>query len=339
MRVPLLLSILLAIAVPIVVWWLGVRDMNFLAPPSEAKLVAVRQQTAAALPRAQIPAPPAVPQAQPAPSATAGAEKKPEPAVEIGDLNPNPGLNTYADLAPKGARHLIELASLLETAGELPRTLLAWERVLDSTTPEPAQATAAIAAIQRLRSSLPAVKTSPAKAIPVVIHASTGTKLESSLKTSLDQTAHSLELASCGILKVTAQITINRKSDAKSTSAKSTSAKNTNAKGASSKGSTSKGTTPTGPPPTVAIWLTGPAEKSPATETLSFTLGKPEALQTDLQRRLFRLTGNRLQQTLAFPPLTPAATDETPLHALEFHITRLHWEKFGRSLNTPPAAP
>lgn len=324
MRVPLSLSLLLAIGVPIVVWWMGVRQMDFLTPPSEAQLAAVRQQTAASLPRAQIQAPPTAPQVPAAPPAPPGPEKKPEPAVEIGDLNPNPGLNTYADLAAKGARHLIELASLLETAGELPRTLLAWERVLDSTTPDPAQATAAIAAIQRLRPIQPAVKTNPAKAIPIVIHASTGTKLESALKTNLDQAAHSLELASCGILKVTAKVTINRKSDTKT---------------AASKPPTSKTTAAKSPPSTVAIWLTGLAEKSPATETLSFAVAKPETLQTDILRRIFRLTGNRLEQTLAFPPVTPAAADEPLLHALEFHITRLHWEKFGRSLNTPPAAP
>ena len=324
MRVPLSLSILLAIGVPIVVWWLGARHMDFLTPPSEAHLAAVRQKTAASLPPAQIQPPPAAPQVPPTPPALPGPEKKPEPAVEIGDLNPNPGLNTYADLAAKGTRHLIELASLLETAGELPRTLLAWERVLDSTTPDPAQASAAIAAIQRLRPIQPVVKGNPAKPIPVVIHASTGTKLESSLKTHLDQVAHSLELASCGILKVTAKVTINRKSDTKSTPAKTPAA---------------KPSTPKSPPSPVAIWLTGLAEKSPATETLSFTVAKTETLQTDILRRIFRLVGNRLEQTLAFPPVTPAAADEPPLHALEFHITRLHWEKFGRSLNTPPATP
>ena len=306
-RVPLSLSLLLALVVPIVVWWLGVREMDFLTPPSEAQLAAIRQQTAAALPHAEIPAPTVAVPVPPSPVATPGPvpEKKPEPAVEIGDLNPNPGLNTYAELAPKGARHLIELASLLETAGELPRTLLAWERVLDSTKPEPAQATAAIAAIQRLRPTLPAVKANPAKAIPIVIHANTGAKLESALKTNLDQAAHSLEQASGGMLKVTTQITINRKSNSKSTNS------------------------------SIAIWLSGAAEKSPATETLSFTPAKPEALQADLLRRLFRLTGNRLEQLLAFPPITPAAADEIPLHALQFHFTRLHWEKFGRSLNPP----
>ncbi|MEI6606890.1 MAG: hypothetical protein WCP35_16390 [Verrucomicrobiota bacterium] len=311
MRVPLSLSILLAIAVPLVVWWLGVRDMDFLTPPTEAQLTAVRQHAADALPPTQIPNPsPAPPEAPPTPPAmpNPSPEKKPVPAVEIGDLNPNPGLNTYAELAPKGARHLIELASLLETAGELPRTLLAWERVLDATAADPSQASAASAAIQRLRSALPAPKRNPGKAIQIIIHANTGGKLEASLKTHLEQAAHSLELASCGILIVTTKVTINRKSTSKSTQS------------------------------TVAIWLSGSAEKSPTTETLSFTVAKSEVPLTELLRKLFLLTGNRLQ-TLGFPQLIPIAADETPLHALESHVTRRHWDKFGRSLNPPPTHP
>lgn len=322
MRIPLPISILLALVVPLIVWWLGTRRMNFLTPPAEATLTVVRQHAAAALPRTEILPPIAVPQAPPPATAPASpsVEKKPETAVEIGDLNPNPGLSTYADLAPKGARHLIELASLLETAGEMPRTLLAWERVLDATTPEPAQAAAAIAAIQRLRPTLPAWNSNPTKAIPIVIHATTGDKLEKPLKIQLEQAARSLELASSGILKVTVKATT-----AKTTTPRSKrSPKNTPAKT---------------PPATVALWLSGVAEKSPATETISFAVTKPETLQAEILRRIFQLTGKRLQQALAFPPIAPAAADEPPLHALEFHITRLHWEKFGRSLNAAPATP
>ena len=323
MRVPLPISILLAIILPVAVWWLGTRKTDFLTPPSEAMLAKVRQRTAAALPPAEIQAPVAAPQA-PAVPAPPSPEKKPEPAVEIGDLNPNPGLSTYAELAPKGSRHLLELASLLETAGELPRTVLAWERVLDSATAEPPQAITAIAGIRRLRPTLPAWNNKPAKSIPIVLHASTGPQLEKSLKATLEQAAKNLEAASSGILKVTASVTPMRKSSTK-TPAKTTAK-------TSGKGS------PKDAPATVALWLSGPNEKSPLTETLSFTVTKPDALHAEILRRIFRLTGNRLQQTLAFPPVAPAATDETPLSALETHITRLHWEKFGLSLNTPPPA-
>ena len=192
--------------------------------------------------------------------------------------------------------------------------------MLDSTTAEPPQASAAIAAIRRLRPTLPAWNTKASKAIPVVLHASTGSKLEKSLKTALDQAAKDLEHASSGILKVTATVTITRKPAPKT----------------SAKGSTK--TSATEPPATVALWLTGSNEKAPATETLSFTVAKPDTLQADLLRRVFRLTGNRLQQQLGFPPVTSAAADEPPLQALESRITRLHWEKFAASLNPPPSS-
>ncbi|MCX6873405.1 MAG: hypothetical protein NTW21_06300 [Verrucomicrobia bacterium] len=292
---------------PIGIWWLGTRRMDFLTPPSEARLAAIRQQTEASLPPPRIRPPRSLPQVPVTPAPAPIPEKKPEPGVEIGDLNPNPGLNTYAELAPKGARHLIELASLLETAGEFPRTLLAWERVLDSTQPEPPQATAAIAAIKRLRPTVPAWNVEAAAAIPIVIHASTDTPLEKTLRTTLEQAANDLQRSSSGILKVTAKVTIIRKRSPRNT------------------------------PPDVALWLSGSAEKSAATETLSFSVTKPENLQADILRKLFRLVSKHLEHDHACAPIIPAAADEAPLDVLEFHLTRLHWQDLGRSLNAAKA--
>lgn len=314
MRVPLSLSILLAIVVPMGLWWISTRKMDFLTPPSEAELAVIRQKTTASLPPSisEQPKPP-----PPAPASSAAIpEKKTEPSIEIGDLNPNPGLGTYAELAPKGARHLIELASLLETAGEFPRTLLAWERVVDSTTAEPTQVAAAIAAIKRIRPTLPAWNIDPEGAIPIVIHANTGAKLERNLASILEQSAHDIEHASSGILKVTTKITAK-------TSPK-----------ASPKGGTKRKNSAANAPTPVAIWLTGPSEKSAASETLTFAVTKPEELQAEILHTIFQLARSRLEQIRALPPI--AAADDAPLDALQFRITRLQWEKFGRSLNAAP---
>ena len=299
-------------------WWMSTRKMDFLTPPSSAELAAIRQKTTASLPPSISEPPKAPPQAPLAKAANPSPEKKPEPSIEIGDLNPTPGLSTYAELAPKGARHLIELASLLETAGEFPRTLLAWERVLDSTHAEPPQVAAAIAAIKRIRPTLPDWNIDPDGAIPIVIHANTGTKLEKNLASILEQIAQDIEHASSGILKVTARITTK-------TSAK-----------APPKGTTKRKNSPTNAPTPVAIGLTGPSEQSPASETLPFAVSKPEELQAEILHTIFQLTSSRLEQIRALPPIA-AAADETPLDALQFRITRLQWEKFGRSLSAPPS--
>ena len=317
MRVPLSLSILLAILVPMSLWWMSTRKMDFLTPPSSAELAAIRQKTTASLPPSISEPPKAPPQAPLAKAANPSPEKKPEPSIEIGDLNPTPGLSTYAELAPKGARHLIELASLLETAGEFPRTLLAWERVLDSTKAEPAQVAAALAAIKRIRPTLPNWNIDPDGAISVIIHASTGTKLEKNLASILEQNAHDLEHASSGILKVTAEITTK-----------------TNSK-APPKGPSKRKSNPANVATPVAIRLTGPTENSPTSETLTFAVTKPEDLQAEILRRIFQLISSRLEQVRALPPIA-ADDDEAPLDALQCRITRLQWEKFARSLNAPP---
>lgn len=331
MRIPLPLSLLLAIVVPLGIWWLGVRKMDFLTPPSAAELAVIRNKTAVALSRLEKPQPKAISLAQAVNAAGAMSlpENKPEATVEIGDLNPNPGLSTYADLAPKGAQHLIELASLLETAGETARTLLAWERVLDAAQADPSQASAAVAAIKRLRATLPKRNLNPNGAIAIVIRASTDTPLASTLKSTLELAAHDLECASSGILKVTAKVTT--KVTAKGTS--KTSAKSS-AKGAA-KGS-AKGKGVSKPEPSqVAICLSGPTDKSSSTETITFSASPEKNLQDEILRKIFRLASKRLEQNRVLPAITHAAADEAPLNALEFRITRLRWDDFGRSLNTP----
>ncbi len=309
MRIPLPIAIVLAIVMPLGIWWLGTRKLDFLTPPAEAQLIAIRKQTEASLPRLEIQPPKPAPKNPPSNAAppVTSTDKPPDLTLEIGDLNPNPGLNTYTDVASKGPRYLIELASLLETSGEFARALLAWERVLDATTPEPAQAATASAALKRLRPGLPVWNRDSGKAIPIVLHATTGTKLEKPLKPILEQAAQDLQRASSGILKVSIKITPNRKN------------------------------APTNGPATVDIWLTGAAGKSPAADPISFTVTKPKTLSSDTLRKISILTSKRLGKIRPLPALPPVATDENPLGALEFRITRLSWQQFGHSLNAPPA--
>ncbi|MEI6655326.1 MAG: hypothetical protein WCP45_11200 [Verrucomicrobiota bacterium] len=305
MRVPLSLSIILALVVPLGIWWLCTRKMDFLTPPTEARLAIIRQKTEASLPHQEIQPPKAAPKAPPPPVAAPIPSPPPpvEPGVEIGELKPNPGLDTYSELGSKGARYLIELASLLETSGELAHSVLAWERVLDSTTPDPSQANTARAAIQRLRPKLPVWNSNPAKAIPIVLRASIASDLDKSIKPILEQAAKDLGRASSGILKVTTKIT-----------------------------STSKSA-----PAAVDLWLTGGTAKAPVTETLSFTVTKPKNLPTDILRKLFRLTSKQLGKVRPLAPIPAPAANDPPLNALETRITRLCWQQFGLSLNKAPA--
>jgi hypothetical protein len=233
--------------------------------------------------------------------------EKPKPVIELGDLSRPPTLQEYAELAPMGTAHLIEVATLLEAKSEFQRALLAWERVLDTGKPDDVQTAAAISAIKRLRPTLPDWNTNPAKTIAITLHAGTGKKTARILAPILAETARELERASSGILKITSKVTAGR--DSKKAAA--------------------------GPAP-VALWLAGPTKTSRSTDVLSFTVGSPETLREEVRKTVFQILrgfpGHKPGQN---PP--PTVTDGTPaLDALNNHITRLGWQDLGTMLNHPP---
>lgn len=305
-RVPIPLVILLCVSVIGGFWWNGTRHMDFLTPPSEARLAEIRSKVEASLPPADHPVDAvSAPIPQPAPPPPPMEEPKPE--IDPGDLECKPTLREYVDRAPQGAAHFIELAALLETKGEFQRALLAWERAIDSGKPDENQTAAAISAIKRLRPTLPDWNTDPAKTIAITLQAGTGKKTAKTLKPILEETARELSRASAGILKVTVQITAGRDSK----------------KAAS------------GPAP-VALWLAGPAKKARSTEVLSFTVGPPDTLREEVRKTVFQILRGYLgRKSGQCPP--PAIPDGQPaLDAFNSHITRLYWHELGTMLGHPP---
>ncbi len=308
MRIPIPLVILLCASVIGGVWWNGTHQMDFLTPPSEAKLAEIRSKVESSLPPADHPNDAiSVPAVIPEPTPPPPPPEEPKPEIELGDLASPPTLQEYTDRAPKGAAHLVELAALLETKGQFQRALLAWERVLDIGKPDSTQTAAAISAIKRLRPTLPDWNTDPARTITITLQAGTGKKTAKTLKPILEETARELERASAGILKVSAVVTAGRDSK----------------KAAS------------GPAP-VALWLAGPGKKSRSTEVLSFTVGPPDTLREEVRKTVFQvLRGYLGHKSGQSPP--PAAPDGSPvLDALNSHITRLYWHELGTMLGHPP---
>ena len=122
-------------------WWSNTRHLDFLTPPSEAKLAAIRFRIESSLPRAD--------QADDAISVPIVKAPEPppiveEPEIDLGDLTTPATVQSYGELSPQGAAHLIELATGLEKKGEFQRALLAWERVIDLAPADAAQAATAI---------------------------------------------------------------------------------------------------------------------------------------------------------------------------------------------------
>jgi len=288
------------------VWWYGTRKTDFLTPPAEAKLAENRARVESSLPQADHPDNAvSVPAAAPDP-ATPPAPEEPKPTLVLGDFSTPPGLQEYAEFAPKGAAHLMDLAVLLEAEGESQRALLAWERVLDTGKADEGQTTAAIAAIKRLRPTLPAWNTDRSKVITITLHAGTGKKNAKALTPIVEETARELERASAGILKVTATVTVGR-------------------------GSLSA----TAPAP-VALWLAGPGKGAVSTPVRSFTVGSLKTLHDDLLKTVFLLVSGYLAHESSQAPPAALTAGDKPLDALTYQITRRKWQELGTSLNRPP---
>lgn len=304
MRVPIPVVILLVLAVIGGGWWVNTRKIDFMTPPTAARLQEIRVKVESSIPRADlvddaISVPIIMKEPEPPPLPV----EEPKPVIELGDLTAPITLQSYGEITPQGSARLIELAAALEEKSEPRRALLAWERVLDLTKPDVAQAATAISAIQRLRPTLPDWNLKPETAIAVTLHAGTGKKLAKTLTSTLESVARDLERASAGIVRVKPTVTV-----AKTNSA-------------------NKGPVP------VALWLTGPDKKSSSTEVLSFTVDSPDLLRHELLKTVFLLIQSHLERATAYTP-PPALTDgEDPLDALKFRVTRLCWSEFAAAMH------
>lgn len=301
MRIPFYVSIPLALITVALIWWVGTRGMDFLTPPSEARLEQVRAEALASLPVTRteddaisIKAP--IPDNDPSTSNPVSLEP-----VDLGDIKSPPVLDSYSERAPEGAAKLIALAAALENAGSFQRALLAYERVLDLSQPDPEQIQSTLASITRLRPTLPRWNNNKKSALPVIIHIGTGEKFAGILPKILDQIASDLNNSSSGLIVFSHQLNIGRSIR------------------------TNEAPTP------VAIWITGAGEKAPSTDVLSFTTDDPEILKADLQKTIFNLIRAHLSKSASYSPAPEALED--PMTALNSNITRLLWKEFGTLLN------
>lgn len=275
-----------------------------MTPPSEAKLEDIRVKTESSFPRSDlmadaISAQPAMPDPEPAPD----VEQK--PVLDLGDLSVPPTLISYTDIASQGPGHMIEVAKALEEKGEFQRALLVWERVIDLTHPDEGQAVTAISSIKRLRPTLPDWNLNPEAMISITLHAGTGAKLSKALTPILENAARELEQASSGTIKVKAIVTTGKSS------------------------STAKGPTP------VALWLSGPEQKSASTDVLSFTVNAPDDLRENILKNVFLLVRSHLTRAGTYTPPAALADKESPQDALHSRVTRLCWSELASALNLP----
>ncbi|WP_411827559.1 hypothetical protein [Luteolibacter sp. AS25] len=303
MRVPLLAIIPLCLLTIIVIWWNGTRKMDFLTPPSEAKLEEIRAEALASLPVSQVIPEDAISVVVPAEDPTDSDEDPTvlvEP-VDLGDTESAPSLDTYSNRAPDGADKLIRLAEALQDIGKFQRALLAYERVLDSSQGNPEQIQTALNAIQRIRPTLVIWNTEEPKEFTATINIGTGENFKEVLPEILDQLTSTISNSSSGIISFDYKLNIGKSIQAIDA------------------------------PTPVAVWITGPDGTNTSTDVLSFTTDNPDSLEHDLLKTCFNLVRGELTKATSYNP-APEALDD-PLVALQSHITRLLWKEFGEALN------
>jgi len=286
-------------------WAFGVHKKDFLTPPSDSQLDAIRVKVVSTIAHQN-----AVPKSEPPPTLVIAPVEpivieEPKKEIDLGNLTDPLDLKLYAERATEGSPHLIELAMALEEKGHFNRALLAWERVIDLTRPDGEQSAAAFAAIRRIHPTLPSWNSDPTKAIAITLHAGTGKSMAKTLKPVIAEIATELSNASSGILSFSIKVAAG-KTDL-----------------------TANGPTP------VALWLAGPSKDLRTTEVLSFTVDSEEELRQDILGTIFQLMRGYLNQTTTFTTPAALASDEPPLEALSYRFTRLCWQEFGTSLNLP----
>jgi hypothetical protein len=305
MRIPLFAAIPLCLLTVSLIWWMGTRRMDFLTPPSEARLSEIRAEALASLPLSRI-EDDAISIKVPPPD---GDPTRPEitPRLEpadLGDITSPPALDTYSDRAPEGSAKLLALAAALEQAGAFQRALLAYERILDLSESDPEQIQSAVSAIRRLKPTLPNWNPDAGVASQAVIHIGTGEKFAEILPGLLTEITRDLNTASSGIVRFSHELHIGRTLQSTDT------------------------------PTPVALWITGPGVDATSTDVLSFTTDDTETLSNDLLKTTFNLVRGHLSKTTSYNP-APEALDD-PLRALESHITRLLWNEFSKTLSPKP---
>lgn len=302
MRIPFFIAIPAGLLTIVLVWWIGTNEMDFLTPPSEARLEKIREEALASLPVSRM-EDDAISIKVPLPEQDATA---PDPIqftepIDLGELNAPPSLDAYSDRAPEGSDQLLALANALEIEGKFQRALLAYERALDLSQSNPEQIQTAVGAIYRLKPTLPLWNSEPSEAAPIVIHIGTGERFAEVLPDILQEISADLRNASSGLINFSEKLHIGKSIQ------------------------TNDGPTP------VAVWITGPEKGSPSTDVLSFTTNDPEKLRNDLLKTIFNLIRGHLSKSSSYTP-APEAFDD-PLQALDSHITRLLWKEFATLLN------
>ncbi len=312
MRIPILLVLPLAILTIGLIWWWGVREKDFVTPPNAQSLAAVRESALKELKATESIAgenSTAAIKTKPTKLVLpSGEESKPAtepvlPVIEVGEVTIVPGLDCYLPAAAKGPEAMTNLATHLETIGELQRALLAWERVLDATTADPAQQEIARKAVERLRPQVPVWNVDPLAAQSIVLHATCDAERAKTLEPLLQEIVQQLNTASSGMLNCSLELEAGAKPSANA------------------------------PRQPVALWFQGTSADSPSSKTMTIPVlsdSAPDQAKL-LMGNVYKLVRDGVNTQPELRPLGEWQPGSDPSPLLQNAITRRTWSLWSRA--------
>lgn len=310
-RIPTLVVILCCVTALGITWYAGTRDKDFVATPTPEELILTAKEWEQNRPNIPPPQPinkeiPNTPSAQT--QATPDSPAKQEIiSLPTGNLLHSPALSEYGTEGDKGAEAMVQLATLLETKGELQRALLAWERVIDTSNPNDKERTSAATAIKRLKPSLSPWNPDPKADRTIRLHAGATLKNDDVLISAMKQAAEAINEASGFILRVETKASIGKAREVR---------------------------TPRIP---VAIWFSsqsGETANLAETPPISF-MADPEQekmLVAQIEAGIYALVRTHLSTNTSYSPLPEYPEGAKPQDLLHLHITRLMWREFASSM-------
>ena len=317
MRIPIPTVITLSVIVTLTSWFIGTRKMDFAKPPTPEEFVQIAKQWEDGKPhitplkksKRQLAKTSADNSDQ---TLNHGLRKKPDQFPEI-DFDRSPLLSEHGVLQDKGAGYLSRFAGHLESMGQAKHALLAWERVIDTTSPDKDERKQALSAIKRLKSSQPPWNPDPSSGIQLTLQAGASVNDAQVLKRALEITAQNMSAASGGVVQVSVKLSLGKSSNDQAADVP------------------------------IALWLSRPASATRTTQAetspVSFMADASDEsiLISEIQMGAYNIIRKQLAKETSFSQLAEQpenihAENTTADELIECYITRLMWREFANSM-------
>ncbi len=298
-RIPIPIVVGISLLAVASFWGLRTRNMDFLTPNGVIKPLPDFMTDPAGNPASSEP----VLGAEFASSDTPAPSPDPNKSdLDLGDLESSPGLAEYSEYAAKGAGYLVNLATELELQGHWDRSLLAWERVLDSCHPSPQERKTAENAMVRIRPTLTHWNIDPGGDIPLLLQLGNPRRASDNFKQSAQEAADFLRGDSDHTLLIEARITT---SPSRNTAA--------------------------GSP--ISVSFSGSGKSEPQPRSMMPGNDEVEHYRLLILSNSYQLVRQELANVDGIVPPLTSNHPGNPRLDFQRQVTRLHWLRFAESLN------